>query len=171
MNRYALVALCAAFAATPALAAEPLATSDFFLVAGLSAKTTIREAQSLYGLGFISGKRTAVSFTTSGKDGETYRVRLTLKTEIQFDCGWLEAEAPKDRLNTLCAAPNEDAVRQLLSHGKDRNAYLSLIGAKLKGVQVDFGGALVSVAMPDPAKPPLGVTIAWCTSRSECGGE
>jgi hypothetical protein len=115
-----------------ALAAEPSATSDFFLVAGLSAKTTIREAQSLYGLGFISGKRTAVSFTTSGKDGGTYRVRLTLKTEIQFDCGWLEA---RHEGSTQYAVRGAERGRSApaLSHGKDRNAYLSLIGAKLKG--------------------------------------
>jgi hypothetical protein len=171
MNRIALIALCAAFAAAPARAAEPLNPSDFFLVGGLSAKTTIREAQGLYGLGFINGARTVVSFSTSGKDGETYRMSLTQGSEIQFDCGWLGAKAPKDTLNTLCAAPNEGVVRQLLSRGKDRNAYLNLIGARLKGVQVDFGRALVSVAIPDPAKPPAGVTIAWCTSRGECGGE
>jgi hypothetical protein len=171
MNRLALLALCGALTASPALATEPLNTSDFFRVAGLSAKTTFKEAQSLYGLGFINGARTAVSFSTTGKDGETYRMSLTPNAEIEFDCGWLRAEAPTDTLMTLCGAANEEAVRQLLSRGKDRNAYLSLIGAKLKGVQVDFGRALVSVALPDPAKPPLVVTIAWCTSRSECGGE
>jgi hypothetical protein len=170
MNRLAPIAFCVAILAAPALAAEPLETSDFFLVAGLTAKTTIREAQSAYGLGFINGQRTAVAFSTSGRDGGTYRMNLTAGSEVQFDCGWLETEAPNDSLNTLCKAANEDVVRQLLSRGKDRNAYLRLIGAKLKGVQVDFGRALVTVTMSDPAKPPNSVTIAWC-NQSGCGGE
>jgi hypothetical protein len=165
MNKLVLVALC--LVAAPALAVEPLNVSDFFLVAKLTAKSTLSDAQSEYGLGFINSKRDAVSFSATGKDGATYRLYFTPGTEIAFDCGWLQAKAPGDRLNALCSAPNEVEVRKLLAAGQDRNQYLRLIGARLKGVQVDFGKALVTVALPDPQKPPVSVAIAWCTSG--CG--
>ncbi len=156
--------------ATGALAVEPLGAGDFFLVAKLTSKNTVRDAQTEYGMGFVNANHSVVSFSTSGEDGTTYRMSFTPGNEISFDCGWLARKAPGDRLNVICKAGSTDKVRALLTGGQDRNSYLRLIGARLKGVQIDFGKALVTVTLPDPAKPPVSVTVAWCTSQSGCAG-
>jgi hypothetical protein len=168
MNRGLLAAVALVLLAVPAFATGAMDPSDFFRVAGLNARNTLKDAQGAFGLGYIDGTHSKVTFATTGKDGETYRMTFTPGAEIAFDCGWLATVAPDDSLNTLCRAPNADGVHALLARGKDRNAFLRLLGAKMKGVQVDYGGALVTVGMDDPLQPPQSVMIAWCSAQGQC---
>jgi hypothetical protein len=145
-----------------AQAQAPFTGGDFRIVAGLTAQTSVSEAHSLYGIGFLAGNKSEIGFSNSGADGKTYRLSLMFGVQVSADCGFFDASAKHDAIYTLCKTRGQDGIRALLANGQDRNRYLALIGGSLKGVQYDFGSALVTVSMPDPDQTPTSVTVAWC---------